>query len=108
MIEQGRELRIENVLSLRKKVLQNELNTEMAKIGNFLSDNSPKKVGPIVTATFAVEAVNEQPLLDMEILVPIDKTIESSSEYHFKKPFQMIRIMSSYTYTKYRIRGVCL
>ena len=78
MIEQGRELRIENVLSLRKKVVQNELNNEMAKIGIFLNDNSLKKVGPIVTATFAVDAVNGQPLLDMEILVPIDKTIEAS------------------------------
>ena len=78
MIELGRELRIENVLSLRKKVVQNELNTEMGKIVKFLSDNSLRKVGPIITATFAVEAVNGQPLLDMEILVPIDKTIEAS------------------------------
>ena len=44
MIEQGRELRIENVLSFRKKVLQNELNTQMENIGKFLSDNSLKKV----------------------------------------------------------------
>ncbi len=90
MIELGRELRIEKVLSLRKKVLQNELNNEMAKIGRFLSDNSLRKVGPIVTATFAVEALNGQAILDMEILVPIDKTIESSGEYHFKKLFHLV------------------
>ena len=90
MIELGRELRIENVLSLRKKVVQNELNTEMGKIVKFLSDNSLRKVGPIITATFAVEAVNGQPLLDMEILVPIDKNIEASGEYHFKKLFHLV------------------
>jgi effector-binding domain-containing protein len=90
MVEQGRELRLENVLSLRKKIAQSEINNEMIKIGKWLNDNGLKKSGPVVTATFAVETVNSQQILDMEILIPIDKPFESSGEYQLKKVFHLV------------------
>ena len=55
MVETGREFKIENVLTLRKKMTQAELLQEMQNIGKFLEQNNIKKNGPIVTATFAVE-----------------------------------------------------
>lgn len=90
MVEQGRELRLENVLSLRKKMDRSEINVEMMKIGKWVNDNGLKKAGPIVTATFGVENVDNQQILDMEILVPIDRAAESSGEYRFKEVFHLV------------------
>lgn len=89
MIEQGKELRLENVLSLRKKIAQNEIINEMMKIGQFLKDNGLRKVGPVVTTTFAVGTINGQPVLDMEILVPIDREATVVEPYTFKKLFDL-------------------
>lgn len=90
IMEIGKEFKIENVLSLRKKMTQAEIHQEMMSIGNFLEQNSFKKNGPIVTATFAIEESFEQPLLDMEILVPIDKPAKLSGKYKLKDVFHLM------------------
>ncbi|MGB3973267.1 MAG: GyrI-like domain-containing protein [Peptococcia bacterium] len=90
MVETGREFKIENVLTLRKKMTQAELLQEMQNIGKFLEQNNIKKNGPIVTATFAVEQSSGQPLLDMEIMVPMDKPVELTGEYRLKEAFHLV------------------
>ncbi|GMK41991.1 hypothetical protein PCCS19_50500 [Paenibacillus sp. CCS19] len=86
----GREFKIENVLSLRKKMTQAEIQEEMMGIGQFLEQNNYKKNGPVVTATFAIEQSNGQPLLDTEILVPIDKPAKLYGKYTFKDVFHLM------------------
>ncbi|MBZ4647229.1 MAG: hypothetical protein PWR27_1951 [Petroclostridium sp.] len=90
VIERDKSLRLENVLSLRKKMTQQEVQQEMMKIGKFLQDNGIRKTGPVVTATFAVETDNEQPLMDMEILVPIDRKAELPEGYRLKEVFHLL------------------
>ena len=90
MIELNKSIRLENLLSLRKKMTQQQINEEMMKIGKHLQDNDIKKNGPIVTATFAVEEANGQPLMDMEILVPLDKKAALPDEYRFKLVFHLV------------------
>ncbi len=87
MIESGKELKLENVLSLRKRMTQGEINNEMVKMGKFLQENGIRKAGPIVTVTFAIEEHYGQHLMDMEILVPIDKVYDFSGEYVNKPLF---------------------
>lgn len=84
MILYGQELRFENLISLRKKLPQKDLNSELAKLHQFLIDNGAKKSGPIITATFNIEQAID-PIMDMEILIPIDKQIEGQDKYKFKK-----------------------
>lgn len=90
LIEKRKELRIENLLSLRKKMTQAEVNTEMMKIGKMFEEKGIKKNGPVITATFAIETIGGQPLLDMEILVPMDKNVELTGEYRAKELFHMV------------------
>jgi effector-binding domain-containing protein len=90
LIETGKELKLENVLSLRKKMAQVEIQQEMMKIGKFLQENGIKKNGSIVTATFSVEQAGGQPVLDMEILVPLDRQVELIGEYKLKKNFHLV------------------
>jgi len=86
IIKTGKSLKVENVLLLRKKVTQFELNEEMLKISRFLKANELKKVGPMITTTFAIE---DSGVIDMEILVPIDRVIVPSDEYKFKSLFEI-------------------
>jgi effector-binding domain-containing protein len=90
MVEHGKELRFKNVLSLRKKIAQNDINGEILKIGKYLNDNGLKKVGPVTTVTFAAEVIGSHPVLDIEILVPVDKVIEPSCDYCFKNVFHLV------------------
>lgn len=92
VIETNKELRLENVLSLRKKMTQTEINEEMVKIGNFFDANGIKKAGPIITTTYAIEENN---VLDMEILVPMDKVINLPSEYILKPLFRLTNAVYS-------------
>lgn len=90
IVEAKKEFKLENVLSLRKKMTQEEINSEMMKIGKLFQDNGIKKAGPVVTVTFAMETKNGQPLLDMEILIPMDKKVELPTEYVFKPVFHIV------------------
>ncbi|NMI06881.1 GyrI-like domain-containing protein [Paenibacillus sp. SZ31] len=90
MIEIEKEFKIENVLSLRKKMTQAEIQQEFMNIGKFLEQNSLKKNGPLVTATFAIEQSNEQPILDTEILVPLDQPAKLDEKYKFKEIFHLM------------------
>ena len=90
IVEKGKEIKLQNLLSLRRKMTQAEINEEMMKIGKILEANGIKKNGPIITATFAIETVGGQPLLDMEVLVPMDKRVELPPEYKVKDLFHMV------------------
>ena len=89
-IETGKELKLDNVLSLRKKMTQMEIQQEMMKIGKFFEEIGIKKNGPVVTATFAMEQNGGQPLLDMEILIPMDKKVSLDGEYILKEKFHLV------------------
>jgi len=89
IIEVGKELILENVLSLRKKLTQEEINNEMIKIGKFFESNSINKAGPVVTCTYSAEVVNAVVMMDMEILVPMDRTVDLV-DYTLKPIFRLV------------------
>jgi hypothetical protein len=72
-IRESQELRMANVLSFRKQLAASEMQVELAKIGKFVEDGGYTKTGPTVTATFAVESEGGSQVLDMEVLIPLDK-----------------------------------
>ncbi len=87
VIETGRTLNMENVLSLRKKITQEEMQKEMAKIGQFFEENGIKKSGYIATTTYSIDSDGK---LDIEILVPMDKLVELPPEYRLKPVFKLV------------------
>ncbi|MCY6355557.1 GyrI-like domain-containing protein [Clostridium sp. ZS2-4] len=84
-IEVGKSFRIENLLSLRKKVTRLQANQEILKIQQFLKNKGVKKNGPLINTTFSIEMVDGEQVLDMEFLIPIDKVSELPEEYTLKK-----------------------
>ena len=89
-IEEGKQLIMNNVLSLRKKMTQQQLQEEMMKIGQALQKLGVKKKGNLVTATFGIEEINGEQLLDIEILLPLDREVELPVEYKLKKEFRLV------------------
>ncbi|MCG8572752.1 MAG: AraC family transcriptional regulator [Spirochaetes bacterium] len=83
-VKSGKNLELNNLISIRKRMSQSEINSEILNIGNYLKEKGANKNGPLVTATYKAELVNNEPFLDMEILLPVDKKIEVASGYQFK------------------------
>jgi effector-binding domain-containing protein len=88
-ILQDQTFEMKNVLSYRAKMTQNQFLESMNNISLFMKENSVKKNGYIVTSTFSIENTNNQQIMDIEILIPIDKEIVSVNEYKFKKIFKL-------------------
>ena len=68
---------------------QQEIQQELMNIGKLISDLGTKKSGSLVTSTFGMEQTGTGPLLDMEILVPLDKEVNIPTPYIFKKLFHL-------------------
>jgi hypothetical protein len=88
--EAGIDFKLRNVLSLRKKMTRKDYNCELGKLAQFLEDNGIKKAGSIITITFAVEVSDGEPLMDLEILVPVEKKVYATGDYIFKSIFHMV------------------
>lgn len=86
-IEENAKLEMKNVISYRGKVTQQQLAQIANKIDEMIRSNKAEKSGPNVSATFAVEMSNGKPLLDVEVLVPINKVITVVDGYVFKPIF---------------------
>jgi len=82
-------LEMENVVSFRAKMNKNDLAFRAKEIDRLLENNDAHKNGPSVTATFSVEQSAYGPLMDIELLVPIDKKIDVPDGYKFKERFYL-------------------
>ena len=71
-------LEMTNVLSYRTKATQRQLAQALKEIEEILKSNDAKKTGSSVSATFAVDTMGAEPMLDMDknITVPAPYTIK--------------------------------
>jgi effector-binding domain-containing protein len=93
-IQKNQEISLENVLSVRKKMNQEELQKEIVQMSKIIEKYQAVKVGPLVTSTFSAEIVNEDYLMDMEIMIPLNKPIPSDQTYKQKKIFHLVNALS--------------
>lgn len=85
-IKEKQELKVANLLSFRGKVSQAELEFISKDMQDTIATLGAKQVGSAITVTFAVE----DRIIDIEILVPIDKPIESEDKYLFKEQLHIV------------------
>lgn len=83
------EYKMENVLSIRKKMTQPEIQQTLVDMGNVIKSLGANKNGSIVTTTYGVEQTAAGPILDMEILIPLDKEVTVQDPYIFKPLFHL-------------------
>lgn len=88
-ITENCKLEMENVISFRGKVTQQQMSQIVKEMEQIISENSAEKKGSSATATFAVESNGSQSIMDIEILIPLNKEIRVPSDYKFKPIFRL-------------------
>lgn len=96
-IETGQSIKFDHVASFRKKIKQSEVDNELGKFVAILQGSGARRNGPMISATFGVENDQEEPILDIEFMFPIDRPIDLPEPYKFKPVFQLVDAI----YTRY-------
>lgn len=79
----------ENVLHYHGWVTQQQMNEIFAKADSMMNKYQAKNNGPVTTATRAVEMRDGQPVMDLDVFIPLDKEIETSDGFDFIKQFKL-------------------
>ena len=90
-IKTNQEFEVNNVLSFRGKILSNELDSIGKDMEAKISAFGAKRVGNPITATYAIEGN----LVDIEILLPIDKNIGKIDKYCFKEKIKIVNAVEA-------------
>ncbi len=80
-------LKIENALSFRGQVTQQELAEKTKEIEKFLENTGVQKAGPTVSTTFSIQPGTVPPVMDVEILIPLQEEITPDAGMTIKKHF---------------------
>lgn len=99
-VEEGQQLILKNILSFRKKLNQQSLIDISKEIDDIVEKNDAKKDGSVVTVTHNVTVENGQQLIDIEMMIPLNKEIVVPNGFVFLKEFLLndafkIRIIGS-------------
>ena len=94
-IIEKQELRLSNLISVRKKMSQKELAEEVQNMKTMIA-HSDQKAGDLVTATFAAENNEKgEVIMDVEILCPVEKEISVMQPYVLKKELYITNALMS-------------
>ena len=85
-IKSNQELEINNILSFRSKMKQNELDNVIKNMELKIQGLGARRLGNPITATFGIDGE----YLDVEILLPVDRPLENMGEYIFKEKFKLV------------------
>lgn len=86
-ISKNKVLEMKNVLSFRGKMTQQEFAAKSQELERIILEAGAAKAAPVVTTTFAIEQGSMGPVMDVEILIPLDKQIQAPAGYTFKPHF---------------------
>lgn len=82
-------LEMENVLSYRGKVTQQQMFQITKEMQYIIDSNNANKTLSGVSATFAIDSTSSVPMMEVEIMYPLDKPITVSAPYVFKPVFRL-------------------
>lgn len=85
-IKENQELQVANLLSYRGKVRQAEIENIGQEMESYIQNAGAKRVGDPITATYAIEGDT----IDIELLMQIDMSIDSTDKFVFKSQIKII------------------
>lgn len=88
-ILKNQKFEINNVLSYREKMLEHKINQRAIMMKNFIKNEGSKCMGSPITATFGINVDNGNRIIDVEILIPVDRKIDHGEEYVLKEQFKL-------------------
>jgi hypothetical protein len=103
-IHVNEELRLKNVLSLRKKMTASEVQSESRRLKDYLAKGGYKKDGTSVSVTYNIEQQNGEEVFDTEILLPIAQMFIPPEGCVCKPEFKLVNAVSIEHEDKARIQ----
>ena len=85
-IKENQELQVANLLSYRGKVRQAEIENIGQEMESYIQNAGAKRVWDPITATYAIEGDT----IDIELLMQIDMSIDSTDKFVFKSQIKII------------------
>lgn len=85
-INENQELNVVNLLSYRGKIRQVELENVGKEMEEYIHKVGAKRVGDTIIATYDVESDE----IDIELLIPIDKSIALTDKFVFKNQLKIV------------------
>lgn len=103
-IKENQELNVTNLLSYRGKLKQTELENIGKEMESYIQNAGTKRVGNPITATYELEGDE----IDIELLMPIDKSIESMDKFDFKNQIKIVNaVVASYIGHPMGVQDAC-
>lgn len=103
-IKENQELYIESLLSYRGKIKQSCLENVGKEMEKYIQSVGAKWIGNPIIATYSVEG----DVVDVELLVPVDRYIESYGEFVFKKQLKIVNaVVAQYKGNPVGLQSVC-
>ena len=78
-----------NVLFYHGWVTREQVNEVFVRAEELMNKHEVKKNGDVVTATREIEMREGQPVMNLEVFIPIDKEIVTSGDFGFMKEFKI-------------------
>ena len=103
-IVEGQTLEIQNLISFRGKLTQNEIESVGKDMEEFVVSAGARRVGNPITATYGIESDK----IDVELLIPVDKQVECSQCYTYKERIRIVNaVVAKYTGSPMGLQGAC-
>ena len=103
-IKENQELNVTNLLSYRGKLKQTELENIGKEMVSYIQSAGAKRVGNPITATYELEGDE----IDIELLMPIDKSIESIDKFDSKNQIKIVNaVVASYIGHPMGVQDAC-
>ncbi|MGN0316442.1 MAG: hypothetical protein ACI4E1_00730 [Lachnospira sp.] len=103
-IKENQELNVANVLSFKGKIRQTELENIGKEMELYIHNSGAKRVGNPITATYGIE----NDVIEVELLMPIDMSIDSTDRFVFKNQIKIVNaVIASYKGHPMGLQDVC-
>jgi effector-binding domain-containing protein len=80
---------MDNVISYRAKITSAQMENVLKTLNTFLDQNKLSKSGFITTTTYVVEMKDNTPVMDIEVLCPVDRETSVPEGFSFKSKFRL-------------------
>lgn len=90
-ITKNKEVRLENLLSSRKKIKEEAIEKEFEAMETFIKANGLNQSGGVITAVHKID--REESLLDMEIMIPVEHSTDNLENYTIKPLFHLVNAL---------------
>lgn len=92
-IETNKQLEFNYVAAYRFKTIESEIQSKLDVFIHELKETGTNPVFSMISTTHAIESIDNNVVLDMEFLFPIDREIKLSKKYRFIKNWKLINAL---------------